>query len=81
MQGPYICGANISALDLSLAPKLYHLEVALGHFKGWSVPESLSLVRNYMKVSFFCLIYTHVKYFGHFNLFFYFMSCFMDTRP
>lgn len=50
MQGPYICGANISALDLGLAPKLYHLEVALGHFKGWSVPESLSLVRNYMKV-------------------------------
>ncbi|XP_057524721.1 glutathione S-transferase DHAR2-like [Amaranthus tricolor] len=49
LHGPYICGANISALDLSLAPKLYHLEVALGHFKGWSVPESLSLVRNYMK--------------------------------
>lgn len=49
-QGPYVNGKNICSVDLSLAPKLYHLEVALGHFKKWSVPESLSHVRNYMKV-------------------------------
>ncbi|KAK6933254.1 hypothetical protein RJ641_036148, partial [Dillenia turbinata] len=47
--GPYINGEKITAVDLSLAPKLYHLEIALGHFKGWSVPESLTHVRNYMK--------------------------------
>ncbi|OIT22097.1 PREDICTED: glutathione S-transferase DHAR2 [Nicotiana attenuata] len=50
--GPYVNGVNICSVDLSLAPKLYHLEVALGHFKKWSVPESLSHVRNYMKLLF-----------------------------
>ncbi|XP_052187497.1 glutathione S-transferase DHAR2-like [Diospyros lotus] len=50
--GPYVNGGNISAVDLSLAPKLYHLDVALGHFKGWKVPESLSHVNNYMKLLF-----------------------------
>ncbi|XP_070058163.1 glutathione S-transferase DHAR2-like [Nicotiana tomentosiformis] len=50
--GPYVNGANICSVDLSLAPKLYHLEVALGHFKKWSVPESLSHVRKYMKLLF-----------------------------
>lgn len=37
-------------MDLSLGPKLYHLEIALGHYKKWSVPESLPYVRSYMKV-------------------------------
>ncbi|XP_072998073.1 probable glutathione S-transferase DHAR1, cytosolic [Typha latifolia] len=50
--GPFINGDNISAVDLSLAPKLYHLKVALGHFKGWSVPEDLSHVHAYMKLLF-----------------------------
>lgn len=31
--GPYVGGANVCATDLSLAPKLYHLRVALKHFK------------------------------------------------
>uniref|UniRef100_A0A5B7BX57 Putative glutathione S-transferase DHAR2-like n=1 Tax=Davidia involucrata TaxID=16924 RepID=A0A5B7BX57_DAVIN len=48
--GPYINGENITAVDLSLAPKLYHLEVALGHFKGWTIPESLTHVHNYIKL-------------------------------
>ncbi|KAD2805067.1 hypothetical protein R6Q59_029693 [Mikania micrantha] len=47
--GPYINGEKITAVDLSLAPKLYHLEVALGHYKKWTVPESLTHVHNYMK--------------------------------
>lgn len=50
--GPYVCGEKVTAVDLSLAPKLYHLEIALGHFKGWSVPENLTHVRNYMKLLF-----------------------------
>ncbi|KAF8395057.1 hypothetical protein HHK36_018996 [Tetracentron sinense] len=50
--GPYVNGENISAVDLSLAPKLYHLEVALGHFKSWPIPESFTSVHNYMKLLF-----------------------------
>lgn len=50
--GPFINGEKISAADISLAPKLYHLKVALGHFKGWSVPEELTYVQNYMEALF-----------------------------
>ncbi|KAK1321722.1 Glutathione S-transferase DHAR2 [Acorus calamus] len=49
VHGPYVNGENVSAVDLSLAPKLYHLEVALGHFKKWTVPEDLAHVHAYMK--------------------------------
>ncbi|XP_044354874.1 probable glutathione S-transferase DHAR1, cytosolic [Triticum aestivum] len=51
-QGPYIGGANVSAADLSLAPKLYHLQVALEHFKGWKVPETLTSVHAYTEALF-----------------------------
>lgn len=47
--GPFINGDKISAADLSLAPKLYHMEIALGHYKNWSIPDSLVYVNNYMK--------------------------------
>ncbi|XXG63329.1 hypothetical protein AAC387_Pa05g1552 [Persea americana] len=47
--GPFINGKEISSADLSLGPKLHHLEIALGHYKKWSVPESLPYVRSYMK--------------------------------
>ncbi|CAE6200834.1 unnamed protein product [Arabidopsis arenosa] len=50
--GPFVAGDKVTAVDLSLAPKLYHLETTLGHFKDWYVPESLTNVRNYMKVLF-----------------------------
>ncbi|KAF8021949.1 hypothetical protein BT93_G2171 [Corymbia citriodora subsp. variegata] len=50
--GPYIAGEKITAVDLSLAPKLFHLEVALGHFKKWTVPESLTHVHSYTKLLF-----------------------------
>lgn len=33
-EGPYVGGASVCATDLSLAPKLYHLRVALKHFKA-----------------------------------------------
>ncbi|AQK83386.1 Glutathione S-transferase DHAR3 chloroplastic [Zea mays] len=48
--GPFINGGIISAADLSLGPKLYHMEITLGHYKNWSVPDSLSYVKTYMKV-------------------------------
>lgn len=47
--GPFINGEQISQVDLSLGPKLYHLEIALGHYKNWSVPDSLPYVKSYMK--------------------------------
>ncbi|XP_058108108.1 glutathione S-transferase DHAR3, chloroplastic-like isoform X2 [Magnolia sinica] len=50
--GPFINGKDICAVDLSLGPKLYHLEIALGHYKKWSIPESLPYVRSYMKTIF-----------------------------
>lgn len=58
IQGPYINGENICAVDLSLAPKLYHLQVALGHYKNWTIPESLSHVHNYMKVCHIVVVWT-----------------------
>ena len=36
--GPYIGGKEPCATDLSLIPKLYHLTVALEHFRGWKLP-------------------------------------------
>ncbi|KAL8470424.1 hypothetical protein ACS0TY_033057 [Phlomoides rotata] len=51
-KGPYVNGENISAVDLSLAPKLYHIDVALGHFKGWTIPESLTHLHEYKKLLF-----------------------------
>ncbi|EPS66304.1 dehydroascorbate reductase, partial [Genlisea aurea] len=47
--GPYVNGENISAVDLSLAPKLYHIDVVLGHFKGWTLPERFTHLRDYIK--------------------------------
>ncbi|KAJ3680838.1 hypothetical protein LUZ60_015327 [Juncus effusus] len=50
--GPFVNGEKISAVDLSLAPKLYHMKIALNHFKAWSVPENLTYVNNYMNALF-----------------------------
>ncbi|PHT95060.1 hypothetical protein T459_02942 [Capsicum annuum] len=47
-------GQNICSVDMILAPNLYHLQVSIGHFKKWSMPESISHVRNYMKV---CILF------------------------
>ncbi|KAL5098155.1 hypothetical protein RYX36_002482 [Vicia faba] len=50
--GPYVAGEKVSAVDLSLAPKLYHLVLALGHLKKWTILESLTHVHNYIKLLF-----------------------------
>lgn len=47
--GPFINGKEISAADLSLGPKLHHMEIALGHYKNWSVPDTLPFVKSYMQ--------------------------------
>ncbi|XP_035845338.1 probable glutathione S-transferase DHAR2, chloroplastic [Helianthus annuus] len=48
--GPFINRKDISAADLSLGPKLYHMEIALGHYKKWSVSDSLPHLKIYMKI-------------------------------
>ncbi|VVA91882.1 unnamed protein product [Arabis nemorensis] len=50
--GPFIAGERLTTVDLNLAPKLYHLEVALGYFKRWYIPKTFPHVLNYMKVLF-----------------------------
>ncbi|XP_031486343.1 probable glutathione S-transferase DHAR1, cytosolic [Nymphaea colorata] len=50
--GPYVNGEKVCAVDLSLGPKLYHLEIALGHYKNWSIPEEFTYVHNYLKLFF-----------------------------
>ncbi|CAH1436962.1 unnamed protein product [Lactuca virosa] len=50
--GPFINGKDISGADLSLGPKLYHLEIVLGHYKKWSIPDSLPHLKTYMKTVF-----------------------------
>jgi glutathione S-transferase len=46
---PFVAGETITAVDLNLAPKLYHLDIVLGHFKHWTIPESQTHVHKYMK--------------------------------
>ncbi|XP_022976477.1 glutathione S-transferase DHAR2-like isoform X2 [Cucurbita maxima] len=50
--GPYVAGEKVTAVDLSLAPKLYHIDIALGHFKKWVFPENLSSLSAYKKLLF-----------------------------
>ncbi|GAB2286718.1 Glutathione S-transferase dhar1, mitochondrial [Dionaea muscipula] len=50
--GPFVAGEKVTAVDLSLAPKLFHLEITLAHFKGWPVPTDLTHVHNYTKLLF-----------------------------
>ncbi|XP_057492024.1 probable glutathione S-transferase DHAR2, chloroplastic [Actinidia eriantha] len=50
--GPFVNGKEVSAADLSLGPKLYHLEIALGHYKNWSVPDSFPYLTSYLKTIF-----------------------------
>ncbi|KAG7031631.1 Glutathione S-transferase DHAR2 [Cucurbita argyrosperma subsp. argyrosperma] len=50
--GPYVAGEKVTAVDLSLAPKLYHIDIALGHFKKWVFPENLRSLSAYKKLLF-----------------------------
>lgn len=46
---PFIAGEKVTAVDLALAPKLYHLKIALAHYKNWSIPEELASLRSYIQ--------------------------------
>ncbi|MCO5581065.1 hypothetical protein L7F22_034941 [Adiantum nelumboides] len=47
--GPFIAGDKVTAADLSLAPKLLHLKVALSHYKKWSIPSNLTYLQKYIE--------------------------------
>lgn len=48
--GPYLLGEEISAMDVNLAPKLQHLVVAGGKFRGVGLAEYPRLARFYETV-------------------------------
>lgn len=50
LQKPFIAGEKVTAVDLALAPKLYHLKIALPHYKKWSKFEELPNLKSYIEV-------------------------------
>lgn len=48
-EGPFVGGEAVSTTDCSLMPKLYHMQVALKHFKDWELPERYSAIRQYIQ--------------------------------
>lgn len=47
--GPFVAGEKLTAVDVNLSPKLFHLQTALRFFKSWALPESLTHVHAYIK--------------------------------
>eukprot|EP00897_Mesotaenium_endlicherianum_P006609 jgi/Mesen1/5977/ME000302S04978 len=47
--GPFVNGESVSSVDVSLVPKLYHVETALKHYKDWFIPQDLTHVHDYLK--------------------------------
>lgn len=47
--GPYVAGKEFTAVDARLAPALYHIQVALKHFKDWTIPAEYTHVQEYIK--------------------------------
>jgi glutathione dehydrogenase/transferase len=46
--GPFVGGDAPCATDVSLMPKLYHMTIALKHFRGWELPGSFTAIKAYM---------------------------------
>ncbi|KXZ54613.1 hypothetical protein GPECTOR_4g678 [Gonium pectorale] len=47
-KGPLFGGQRLNATDAAVAPKLYHIVTALGHYKGWKLPAELPAVARYL---------------------------------
>lgn len=48
-KGPFLLGETISALDCNLAPKLQHISVAAGHYKGYRIPPDCSDLQAFLE--------------------------------
>lgn len=49
VEGPYLLGDTICALDCNLAPKLQHVSVAGKHYKDYEIPAQFSDLAAYME--------------------------------
>ncbi|GJP48101.1 hypothetical protein CLOM_g7382 [Closterium sp. NIES-68] len=47
--GPFVAGERVTAVDIALSPKLYHMTVTLPHYKNWHIPEEFTRVHAYIK--------------------------------
>ncbi|CAI5485916.1 unnamed protein product [Closterium sp. Naga37s-1] len=47
--GPFVAGERVTAVDIGLSPKLYHMIVALPHYKNWHIPDTFTHVHAYIK--------------------------------
>jgi len=47
--GPFLDGSKVCSVDLALYPKLRHMVVAAGHFKGFAIPREFTSLRDYME--------------------------------
>ena len=47
-EGPYLCGTQVSSVDLNIAPKLKHADVALGQIASWPFPKRFVAVAKYL---------------------------------
>lgn len=47
--GPFFGGDALNATDAAVAPKLHHINVALAHFKGWSIPDEMTSIKRYLE--------------------------------
>lgn len=50
--GPYLCGKQLTLVDCSFAPKLYHAKVGLAQFKNQIIPPELEALHRYMSMIF-----------------------------
>lgn len=48
--GPFFGGDTLNATDAAVAPKLHHINVALKHFKGWSIPSEMTAIKLYLEL-------------------------------
>ncbi|KAJ7522735.1 hypothetical protein O6H91_18G024700 [Diphasiastrum complanatum] len=60
-KNPFMNGRFPSMLDMDLAPKLYHLIVALKHFKKWTIPLEFTYLDAYIKKMFARPSFTKTK--------------------
>jgi len=45
----FLGGDDVCSVDLALYPKLRHMAVACGHYKGFAVPQECAALASYMK--------------------------------
>eukprot|EP01084_Bolivina_argentea_P312250 540581_1 len=60
--GEFMNGQNISLVDCSIAPKLYHTKTTLAHFKNTIIPLELEYLQKYLNTVFAHPAFVSTKY-------------------